>query len=120
MIEIITLFHIFIPHLSATTIRQLCRVGFALLAMSGRVTIVNISRWTLQGGSYRTIQRFFNTTIPWPMICWLFFRIHLLDRKSDYILAGDEVIRPKSGDATYGLSRFFFSLYGKAVPGLAF
>ncbi|MDE0313904.1 MAG: hypothetical protein OXM61_03300 [Candidatus Poribacteria bacterium] len=47
MIEIIALFHIFIPHLSATTIRQLYRVVFALLAMSGRVTMLNISRWTL-------------------------------------------------------------------------
>ncbi|MDE0313903.1 MAG: transposase [Candidatus Poribacteria bacterium] len=48
------------------------------------------------------------------------FRIHLLDRKSDYILVGDEAIRPKSGERTYGLSRFFSALYGKAVPGLAF
>ena len=120
MIEIIALFNIFIPHLSVTTIRQLCRVVFALLAMSGRVTMLNISRWTLQGGSYRTIQRFFNTPIPWQMICWLFFRTHLLDRPSDYILAGDEVVRPKSGEHTYGLSRFFSSLYGKAIPGLSF
>lgn len=120
MQEIIALFSIFIPHLSATTIRHLSQVVFALLAMSGRVTMLNISRWTLQGGSYRTIQRFFNTTIPWQMICWLFFRTHLLDRKSDYILAGDEVIRPKSGERTYGLSRFFSSLYGKTIPSLAF
>lgn len=72
MIEIIALFNIFIPHLSVTTIRQLCRVVFALLAISGRVTMLNISRWTLQGGSYRTIQRFFNTPIPYrentPMV----------------------------------------------------
>ena len=120
MPEIIALFTVFIPHLSATTIRQLCQVVFALLAMTGRVTMLNISRWTSQGGSYRTGQRFFNTVLPWTTMCWMFFRTHLLDRESDYILAGDEVVVPKAGKSTYGLSRFFSSLYGKAIPGLSF
>ena len=120
MPEIIALFTVFIPHLSATTIRQFCQVVFALLAMSGRVTMLNISRWTSQGGSYRTGQRFFNTVLPWTTMCWMFFRTHLLDRESDYILAGDEVVVPKAGKSTYGLSRFFSSLYGKAIPGLSF
>ena len=30
--------------------------------MTGQVTMLNISRWTSQGGSYRTGQRFFNAT----------------------------------------------------------
>ena len=82
--------------------------------------MLNISRWTSQGGSYRTGQRFFNTVLPWTTMCWMFFRTHLLDRESDYILAGDEVVVPKAGKSTYGLSRFFSSLYGKAIPGLSF
>ena len=120
MSEIIALFTVLNPCLSTTTIRHLCQVVFALLAMTGRVTMLNISRWTSKGGSYRTIQRFFNTVLPWQTIFWAFFRTHLLDRKSEYILAADEVVRPKSGECTYGLSRFFSSLYGKAVPGLSF
>ena len=120
MYEIIALFTILNPCLSTTTTRQLCRVVFALLAMSGRVTMLNISRWTGQGGSYRTVQRFFNTVIPWATICWMFFRTHLLDCESDYILAGDEVVVPQSGKSTYGLSRFFSALYSKAIPGLSF
>ena len=120
MPEIIALFFVLIPHLSATTTRQLSQVVLALLAMTGRVTMLNISRWTEQGGSYRTVQRFFNTVIPWPTICWMFFRTYLLDRESDYILVGDETVRAKSGNATYGLSRFFSSLCGKAIPGLSF
>ena len=120
MYEIIALFTVLNPCLSTTTIRQLCQVVLALLAMSGRVTMLNISRWTTQGGSYRTMQRFFNTVMPWPTMCWLFFRTHLLDRESGYILAGDEVVVPKAGKSTYGLSRFFASLSGKAVPGVAF
>ncbi len=39
MPEIIALFTVFIPHLSATTTRQLCRIVLALLAMAGRVTM---------------------------------------------------------------------------------
>ena len=50
----------------------------------------------------------------------MFFRTYLLDRESDYILAGDEVVVPKAGKSTYGLSRFFSSLSDKAIPGLSF
>ena len=116
MSKIIALFSVLIPHLSATTTRQLSQVVLALLSMTGRVTMLNISRWTGQGGSYRTVQRFFNTVIPWTTICWTFFRTYLLDRESDYILVGDEVVVPKAGKSTYGLSRFFSSLFGKAIP----
>ena len=35
-------------------------------------------------------------------------------------VAGDEVIVTKAGKHTHGLDRFFASLYGKPVPGLAF
>ena len=75
MSKIIALFSVLIPHLSATTTCQLSQVVLALLAMTGRVTMLNISRWTGQGGSYRTVQRFFNTVIPWTTICWTFFAL---------------------------------------------
>ena len=120
MRDIVSLLSIFNPHLSATVLRQFSQVVFALLAMTGRVSMLNISRWTSERGSYRTIQRFFNTVLPWGSLCWVFFRAHLLDRESAYILAGDETIVSKSGKSTYGLSRFFSALYGKTVPGLAF
>jgi putative transposase len=37
-----------------------------------------------------------------------------------YLLAGDECVVTKAGKHTYGLDRFFSSLYGQPVPGLAF
>ena len=120
MPEIIALFTVLNPCLSTTSIRQLCQVVFALLAMTGRVTMLNISRWTSKGGSYRTIQRFFNTVLPWSMMCWLFFENYLFDPESEYILAADEVVVSKSGQKTYGIDRFFSSLHGKAIPGLSF
>ena len=120
MQQIIALFKVFIPYLSTTLGRQLSHIVFAQLAMTGRVTMLNISRWTSKGGSYRTGQRFFNTVVPWTTLFWVFFRTHLFDRESDYILVADETVTPKSGKRTYGLSRFFSSIHGKAISSLSF
>ena len=120
MYGILSVFSVLYPHLSTTTVRQFSRVVLGLLAMTGRVSMRNISRWMSAGGSYRTIQRFFNTVIPWGTVYWVFFRTYLLDRESTYILAGDETTVSKSGQSTYGLSRFFSSVSGKTIPSLAF
>ena len=120
MYDILSVFSILHPHLSTTSLRQFSRVVLALLAMTGRVTMLNLSRWTSEGGSYRTVQRFFNTVIPWGTVYWVFFSTYLLDPESPYILAGDETVVSKSGQSTYGLSRFFSSVYGKTIPGLGF
>lgn len=106
--------------LSMTTIRQLSRIALALLCMTGRVTMLGISRWTGAGGSYRTIQRFFATAMPWAQLLWVFFRQHLLRPDDAYLLAGDEVVVTKAGKTTFGLDRFFSSIYQHPVAGLAF
>ena len=79
--------------------------------MTGRVTMVGISRWTGDGGSYRTVQRFFATAIPWAQLAWVFFQQHLFQTDDVYLLAGDEVVVTKAGKTTYGLDRFFSSVY---------
>jgi hypothetical protein len=91
-----------------------------MLMMTGRVTMLGISRWAGKGGSYRTVQRFFAQTLPWATLFWAFFRQHVHRPDEVYLLAGDEVVVTKAGKHTYGLDRFFASLYGKPVPGLAF
>ena len=120
MYDILSVFSVLYPHLSTTSVRQFSRVVLGLLAMTGQVSMLNISRWTSEGGSYRTVQRFFNTLIPWGTVYWVFFSTYLLDRESTYILAGDETTVSKSGSSTYGLSRFFSSGHGKTIPSLAF
>src|SRR5215207_7233559 len=105
---------------SMTTIRQFSRIALALLALTGRVTMLGISRWTGEGGSYRTVQRFFSTNLPWATLFWLFFRTHHFDPSDVYLLGGDETVVTKAGKHTPGLDRFFAGLYGKPVPGLAF
>jgi putative transposase len=106
--------------LDKTTLGQLSCIVPAMLAMTGRVTMLGISRWTEKGGSYRTIQRFFNSPIMWAKVNWFFIRHHLLDRQDTILIGGDESVVTKSGQKSYGLDRFFSSLYGKPVPGLSF
>ena len=118
--DILALFQCLQPHVTVTTLRQFHRIAGALLVMTGRVTMLGLSRWTGQGGSYRTVQRFFSTVIPWVTLFWVFFRQHLSRPGDVYLLAGDEVVVTKAGKHTHGLDRFFASLYSKPVPGLAF
>jgi putative transposase len=120
MITIVPLLACLDPVLAPTLQRQLSRVALALLTMTGRVTMRGLSRWAGPGGSYRTVQRFFSTVLPWASLFWVFFRTHCFDPGDVYLLAGDEVVVTKAGKHTHGLDRFFSSLYGKPVPGLAF
>jgi len=118
--DIVALCQCLQPHVTATTLRQFSRMALAMLVMTGRVTMLGLSRWAGKGGSYRTVQRFFSTVIPWAMLFWVFFRQHLYCAEEVYLLVGDEVVVTKAGKTTHGLDRFFASLYGKPVPGLAF
>jgi len=118
--DILALLHCLQPAVSSTTLHQFSRIVVALLAMTGRITMLGISRWAGQGGSYRTVQRFFSQALPWAMLFWVFFRQHVYRADEVYLLVGDEVVATKAGKLTYGLDRFFASLYGKPVPGLAF
>ena len=120
MIEIIALLHCLDQCLDSTTIRRLERIIPALLAMTGRVTMLGIARWTAKGGSYRTIQRWFKTVLPWAQIFWLFFRTHVFRPDEVYLVVGDESVVSKAGKKTYGLDRFFSSIYNKPIPGVSF
>lgn len=91
----------------------------AMLAMTGRISMLGISRWTGQGGSYRTVQRLFSTAMPWPQLFWQFFKIHLFDEKHTYILAGDECVVSKSGKHTHGLNYFFSGLEKRPIKSIA-
>ena len=86
--------------------------------MTGQVTMLNISRWTSEGVTGRS--NAFSTRLSLGGLYTGCFFANLLDRESAYILAGDETIVSKSGQSTYGLSRFFSSGHGKTIPSLAF
>ena len=104
MVDIVALLQCARPHVTATTVRQLSRIIVAMLAMTGRVTMVGLARWAGKGGSYRTIQRLFATVIPWGILFWVFFRHYLYCPSDVYLVAGDDVIVTKAG--TLNLSAF--------------
>ena len=108
------------PHITATTHRPLSRITLALLVRTGRITMLGISRWAGKGGSYRTVQRWFATVLPWAMLFWVFLRQPVHGPAEVSFVAGDAVIVTQAGQHPHGLARFFASLYGTPVPGLAF
>jgi len=105
--NILTFFACFETLASSTSSRQLAVIAEAILTMTGRITMLSISRWTDKGGSYRTINRFFATELPWIELLVKFFQTQLFDWKSEFILAGDATTITKSGSQTHGVGRFF-------------
>jgi putative transposase len=120
MTEIVALLQSIAPVISTTTLRQLSQVVYGMLISNGRITMLELSRWTEKGGSYRTIQRLYRAPMLWLQIQWILFtsQFHQTDR--EYIAAGDEVVFGKAGKETYGLGRFFSSLQNRVIPGLSF
>ena len=119
MNEITTLLTCIHPLLDATTYRHFLIISQALLMMTGRITMLSISRWTDKGGSYRTVQRFFSKNIPWCSLNWAIAK-KILKKSRIILIAGDATTVTKSGKKTFGLGRFFSSIYSRAVPGIAF
>lgn len=107
------------PELSKPGLRRMNRIVQALLSMSGRVTMLGLSRWAGKGGSYRTVQRFFNAVISWPKVFCHFFMRHLYRSGGEYFLVGDESVVTKSGKETHGLDYFFSGLLNKVVKGIS-
>lgn len=120
MNEIIAILEVLRPVLTSRTLKHLILVIEATLAMSGRVTMLGISRWAEKGGSYRTVQRFFNQTHDWANLRWLLIKTYLLEYSGTWILIADEVVVTKSGKHTFGLGIFFSSLQNQVVPSLCF
>ncbi|BAZ37048.1 transposase [Calothrix sp. NIES-4101] len=120
MPDILALLECLQRYTTRTTLRRWSRIISAMLAMSGRITMLGISRWCGKGGSYRTIQRFFAHSLPWAGLFWVFFREHIFCQKETYLLAGDEVVVSKAGKKSYGVDKFYSSLHDKPIQGLSF
>jgi len=120
MTEILALLQNLAPVVSATILQQMSHVIYGMLISNGRITMLEISRWTESGGSYRTIQRLYHTPMLWLQIQWIFFISQLQKPNAEYIAAGDEVVFGKAGKETYGLGRFFAGLQNRVIPGLSF
>jgi putative transposase len=119
MMNISALLQCIQPQLSQTDLRHLIQMIPAMLSMTGRVTILGISCWAGKGGSYRSVQRFFNTPIPWPQVFMKFLEQHLYRAAGKYFLVSDKSVVTNSGKKTHGLDYFFSGLLNKTVKGIA-
>jgi len=120
MTEILALLQNIAPVVSTTILQQLSQVIYGMLISNGRITMLEISRWTEAGGSYRTIQRLYHTPLLWLQIQWIFFTSQLQRPEHEYIAVGDEVVFGKAGKETYGIGHFFSSLQNRVIPSLSF
>lgn len=98
--------------LSTVGLKRLLGVTEAMLCSQRRVTMLGLSRWSSL--SYRTIQRFYSSSVDWLHVCWIFFQAKNFKEDGVYLLAGDETTVTKSGKCTHGLGRFFLPF----VPAL--
>jgi len=64
MPEITALLQTIAPVVSATTLKQMSHVIYGMRVSHGRMTMLEISRWTERCGSYRTTQRWYHSTLP--------------------------------------------------------
>jgi putative transposase len=68
--EIISLLACIAPLLDVSNLQQLTQVIYGMLVITGRVTMLGLSRWTEKGGSYRSIQRLYHSVLPWKAMHW--------------------------------------------------
>lgn len=97
MSEIIALTQCLSLYLSQTQLKQMRQIVMAMLCMTGRVTMLGLSRWSENRGSYRTIQRWFQTPLNLGVVMWTVIRVHMLAANKVYLLAADEVVVSKAG-----------------------
>ena len=120
MREILALLQNIASIVSPRVLQQMSHVIYGVLISNGRITMLEISRWTERGGSYRTIQRWYQSKLLWLQIMWILFTSQLWKAGHEYIAAGDEVVFGKVGKKTFGLGHFFSSLQQRVIPGLSF
>ena len=82
MITIIEILTIVSSELSGTNLRILNEICKGIFRLNGKVTGLNISRYTDNGGSYRNIQRFFETKISWKNLKLKLFEVFFFQQKT--------------------------------------
>jgi len=73
MREILALLQNIAPVVATTILQQMSHVIYGMLISHGRITMLEIARWTETGGSYRTSQRLYQSPLRWLQIQWIFF-----------------------------------------------
>ncbi|MCK5679047.1 MAG: transposase [Flavobacteriaceae bacterium] len=120
MITITEIFTVLSLELSASNLSILIQTCKGIFRLSGKVTGLNISRYTDKGGSYRSIQRLFSENIDWFKLRIKLFESYLFSKDDTYAIAADECVEGKSGKSTFGIDKFFSSISSKVIPSISF
>ena len=120
MITITEILAVLSLELSTSSLNTLTQICEGIFRLSGKVTGLNISRYTDKGGSYRSIQRLFSLEIDWFKLKMDLFEAYLFSTEDTHVLASDECVVDKSGKSTSGIDSFFSSIFGKVISGVSF
>ena len=104
-----------IENLDKTTLKQLIMSVVAILTMTGRVTMLSISRWSDM--SYKTVGRFLDKKIDWLNLNYSIIKD---DIEEDFIIGADECTVSKSGHLTHNIGYFYSGLQKRAIKGIQF
>lgn len=106
------------PVLCSTNIGTLADICQSMLIQPYRITTTSLSRTTDR--SLRTLERFYaQPGLNWLVLSILLFKTFLWIEERTYLLAFDETVEKKVGKATFGLERFYSSLFGRAIPSIS-
>ena len=120
MLELLPLLVGISSQLDSANIQRLSSILKSIYCISsGGVTMQNISRWIgTKGGSYSSIQRFYNSSIDWMGInVALFYQFYYLPGRV-YLLCADETVEDKVGKRAYGIGWFYSSIFGVPIRGI--
>jgi len=104
-----------IENLDKTTLKQLIMSVVAILTMTGRVTMLSISRWSSM--SYKTVGRFLDKNVDWLNLNYSIIKD---DIEEDFIIGADECTVSKSGHLTHNIGYFYSGLQKRAIKGIQF
>jgi putative transposase len=97
-----------------SSLKQIESIASSILAMTGRVTMLGISRWN-DAISYKTIERFFDKKLNWLSINYQIIKPKL---GKNVILVADECTISKSGKSTHNLGYFYSGLQNRAIKSI--
>lgn len=118
MLSIPEVLAILLPILSESKINILAQICQSAFVQPHRITTTSLSRTTQV--SLRTLERFYaEANFCWLPFSILLFKNFLWDETKTYLLVFDETVEQKSGKATFGLAKFYSSLFQKVIPSIS-
>ena len=119
MPSLLEILEILSPILSDANIAKLSETALGMLRLSIPVTTSSVGR--ASDLSVRTTERFYSQEdLPWLTIWVLLFKNFFYKKSVTFLFAGDETAEKKAGKSSFGISKFYSSLFGKPIRSICF